>query len=87
MHEDEAKGNDDRHAWGCGDEKGEARGGIGAEGAPISHSSLVHWTRGQGWMHSKVGTSVRMDRDIYALSTGTSLSLCIAVTYYLEKTI
>lgn len=21
MHEDEAKGNDDRHAWGCGDEK------------------------------------------------------------------
>lgn len=69
MHEDEAKGNDDRHAWGCGDEKGDEGkhgGGVGAEEAPISNSSLVYWNRGQGWMHSKVGTSVRMDRDIYA---------------------
>lgn len=23
MHEDEAKRDDDRHAWGCGDEKGD----------------------------------------------------------------
>lgn len=51
VHEDEAKGNDDRHAWGCGDEKkgtrGGTGGGIGAGEAPISNSSLVHLNRGQ----------------------------------------
>lgn len=87
MHEDEAKGNDDRHAWGCGDGKGKHGGGIGAGEAPISSSSLVHLNRGQAWMHSKVGIWSGRTGTYMPDLRGISLSLCIDVTYPLEKTI
>lgn len=66
MHEDEAKGMTTVTRGDVGMKKGKHGGGTGAGELlyPIRH--LYTGNRGQGWMHSKVGTSVRMDRDIYA---------------------
>lgn len=67
MHEDEAKGNDDRHAWGCGDEK---RGRGGTIGEALGAGELLYPIRHlYTGIEDKDGCTVK--RELQSEWTGT----------------